>query len=204
MAGSSASFGFSRQRVRMEDRSAARHPDRTSTPRRRCASLNWTFPDDHPSKRSEADGSPNCDDLPPARQRRGFGCALTGHLARDEHGSPAFFRHRCRTAPSHSPVPSSPIPPEGAWLTGWPQSGRPTESADPFEDRSEESSGHGDFRQLERRVLRVPGDLGTDLDELLLQRRQRPLPHAALFDRRSHHTSFPPEQDFQGRPGALR
>ena len=39
-------------------------------------------------------------------------------------------------------------------------------------------SGHGDLRQLERHVLGVPGDLGTDLDELLLQRCQRPLPHA--------------------------
>jgi hypothetical protein len=52
------------------------------------------------------------------------------------------------------------------------------ETADPFEKRSEKLLMNGGFRQLNRRVLGVPGDLGTDSDELLLQRGQRPLPHA--------------------------
>ena len=108
----------------------------------------------------------------------GGGCDWTGRLVRFEHEIPSFFRRGCKVARSPTPVRSSSIPPEGAWLTGRTQSGRLAKSADPFEDRSEELSGHGDFRKLERHVLGVPGGLGTDLDELLLQRGQRPLPHA--------------------------
>lgn len=88
------------------------------------------------------------------------------------------FCHGCKAAPSRTPVTSSSISPVRAWLTRRTQSGRILKSADPLEDRSEELSGHGDFRKLERHVLGVPGDLGTDLDEILLQRGQRPLPHA--------------------------
>ena len=108
----------------------------------------------------------------------GAECDWTGRLVRFEHGIRAFFRRGCKVAPSHTPVSCSSIPPVRAWLTGRTQSGRILKSADPLEDRSEELSRYGDFRKLERHVLGVPGDLGTDLDELLLQRGQRPLPHA--------------------------
>lgn len=50
-------------------------------------------------------------------------------------------------------------------------------SANAFENGSEELSGHCEFRKLERHLRGVPGDLGTDLDELLRQRGQRQLPH---------------------------
>ena len=103
---------------------------------------------------------------------------LTGRAARVELAIPSFFRRSCRAAPPPTPVPCSSIPPERAWRTGRTQSGRILKSADPLEDRSEELSGHDDFRKLDRHVLGVPGDLGTDLDELLLQRGQRPLSHA--------------------------
>jgi len=97
-------------------------------------------------------------------------CDWMGRLGRFEHGIRAFFRRGCKGAPSHTPAPCSSVPPERAWLTGRTQNGRLAKSADPFEDQSKELSWHGDFHQLERHVLGVPGDLGTDLDELLLQR----------------------------------
>lgn len=91
-------------------------------------------------------------------------------FGRFKHGIPSFFRSGCKAAPSRTPAPSSSIPTEGERLTGSTQCGCLPESADPFEDGREELSGHGDFRQLKCHVLGVPGDLGTDLDDLLLQR----------------------------------
>ena len=140
--------------------------------------LSRDFPDDHPPKRFGADGRPKTVSTCRHTVNRGGGCDWTGRLVRFEHGIRAFFRRGCKVAPSHTPVSCSSIPPVRAWLTGRTQSGRILKSADPLEDRSEELSRYGDFRKLERHVLGVPGDLGTDLDELLLQRGQRPLPHA--------------------------
>ena len=45
------------------------------------------------------------------------------------------------------------------------------------EDRREQVPRHGHFRQLERHILRVPRHLGSDLDQLFSQRRQRPVSH---------------------------
>ena len=96
-------------------------------------------------------------------------CAWTGRLVGLAWDS-SLFSQWVQAAPSRTPVPSSSIPTEGERLTGSTQCGCLPESADPFEDGRQELSGHGDFRQLECHVLGVPGDLGTNLDYLLLQR----------------------------------
>lgn len=122
------------------------------------------FRDEHPPKRFGVDGPP-IKRINPAviRSTGGGGCDWTGRLVRFEHGIASFFRRGCRAAPSPTPVPCSSIPPERARRTGRTQSGRILKSADPFEDRSEALSGHGDFRQLARHVLGVPGDLSPIL-----------------------------------------
>ena len=57
--------------------------------------------------------------LPPVPQQTGAVCAWAGRLACCEHGILAFFRYRCRVSPSHTPVTSFSIPPEGACHSGW-------------------------------------------------------------------------------------
>lgn len=77
-------------------------------------SFHRDFPDGHAPKRLGADGRPQKGvDLPTARQQTGAECAWAGSAARVEHGILALFCHRCRTAPSRTPVPSSSISPEG-------------------------------------------------------------------------------------------
>jgi hypothetical protein len=81
--------------------------------------------------------------------------------ARVEHLNLAFYRHPRITCPSHTLLPPCSIPPRAALLTGWPRIGRLTESVNPFEDRSEELSWHGNFRvnQEERELVEMICDL---------------------------------------------
>ena len=51
------------------------------------------------------------------------------------------------------------------------------QSCDPLQNRCEQLSRHGDLRQLEEHVLRVPRYFSSDLDQLFPKRRQGPVPY---------------------------
>ena len=56
----------------------------------------------------------------------------------------------------------------------WRQRGRP-QLVDPPQDLGEEVSGDGDLCELEGDAAAMAHDLGTDLDQLLPESRQRPV-----------------------------
>ena len=60
-----------------------------------------------------------------------------------------------------------------SFLTGWAQRGLHRKPSDPLQNRCKQSSRHGDLRQLERHILRVPSHFRPDLYQLLPQRRRR-------------------------------
>ncbi len=56
---------------------------------------------------------------------------------------------------------------------------RQAQPSNPLQNRPEQSLGHGHFCHLEDYVPRVRDDLRSNLDEILPQRRQRPVLHGA-------------------------
>ena len=60
-------------------------------------------------------------------------------------------------------------------VTSFDQRRRNRQPCNSVEDRGEQVPRHRHFGQLKCDVFRVPGDLGSDLDQFLAERRQRPM-----------------------------
>ena len=107
----------------------------------------------------------------------------------ESDGAPARLRRGPRwgqhgQARLSCPCGSVPLPParlrhrdQPASRSHWDR--EQTQPPNAIQDRSEQLPGHGHFGHLERHIPHVVHDLGSDLDQLLPQRRQRPVLHLA-------------------------